>query len=212
MTKSKQGSGKRQLQERNFEVVVNHTSRLIVLHTSPLTFLPCYSSIWSQTKWVFKSTDINVQCLISVMPSPRCRICMALPVIQSRSPEHTYCSTVQLCLLQSSLPLLDHSCMLCSMPCLLPCLAAVAAAAPPAGCCTSVNCPGRFCGLRLVASATKAGVLHVRLASERSQPSFATITAKTVRVCTLLAGWPVAEAQLRSLCCIADVAGLLHVC
>ena len=55
-------------------------------------------------------------------------------------------------------------------------------------------------------------MLHVGVAVESSQPSFATITAQTVRVCTLLAGWPVAEEQLWSLRCIADVAGLLHVC
>ena len=65
--------------------------------------------------------------------------------------------------------------------------------------------------LRPAAFTSEAGVLHVWVASESSPPSFATIAAQTVRVCTLLAGWSVAEAQCYSLCCIADVAGLLHV-
>ena len=57
------------------------------------------------------------------------------------------------------------------------------------------------------AVASKAGLLHVCVAWEASQPA-----AQTGQVCTLLAGWPVAEAWCQLLCCIVNEAGLLHVC
>ena len=78
---------------------------------------------------------------LTVMPSLRCRICMALPVIKSSLLEHTCCST-ELCLLRCSLPLLECSCVLCRTPCLLSCLAA--AAAPPAGSRMYVKCTGQL--------------------------------------------------------------------
>ena len=79
---------------------------------------------------------------LTIMPSPRCCICMVLPVIKSSLTEHTCCSTVQLCLLQCSLPLLQYSCVLRSTPCLLPCRAA--AVAPLADSFLSADCTGQL--------------------------------------------------------------------
>ena len=81
---------------------------------------------------------------LTIMPSPRCCICMALPVIKSRLPEHTCCSTFQLCLkvCYACRNAASHS--FCSTPCLLPCLAVAAAAAPPAGSCMSADCTGQL--------------------------------------------------------------------
>ena len=78
------------------------------------------------------------------------------------------------------------------------------------GCGSSVTC----CGLLSITSpwpypataASRAGLLHVCVAWEALQPE-----AQTVQVCTLLAGWPAAEARCQRLCCIAEEAGLLQV-
>ena len=158
---------------------------------------------------------------LTVMPSPHCRICMALPVIQSSSPDHTCCNTVQLCLLQCSLPLLEYSCMLCSTPCLLPCLAAVAAAAPPAGRCMSVDCTGQLlwvadrCPLRQVFCAWRLQPLRLAcctsglLRSPCSPPSQLRLFGSAL---CLLAGLLRKRNCARCAALQMWLAGLLHVC
>ncbi len=54
------------------------------------------------------------------MPSPCCHIYIVRTVVRGSSPEHNCISTVQRCLLQCLLPLIEYNCILWCTPCLLP--------------------------------------------------------------------------------------------